>query len=429
MRLRLASNKLIISFCLLIASGTAVLAQKVIKVDSSHVQTLRVDPGNSVGGVASDFFTEVNYVPLETTKESLFGSISRLEVTDDYYIILDNNTHSILIFTKAGKFHAKIKSTEGSSKSYIYGFSINKWEKLISFTRDYKNLIYCDYDGKQVKTGQIGGATDDDQVNSSEYYFVAPGKAVTPYYYNSLDSTDKSFRAYKRSLILYTGEDHKVYAHGLGFKKEEAHITDEGYFLSGMGPVTKSGVDSILFYSKLYDNAIYTITPNTIKFSYKIILPLYSSLPIDFITNHEYDKKRMEYVEKHQDAVYSICNVFRIGNNLMFKAGSMSNNKEDNLIYNLKSGSLIAYKHIQQDEKSYFLPIYDQANRSFNNSGLLGCSGGYLYTSISSLGMFKAHDESAEQKPKYNPVLTDYFKKGNLKDNPVILQLKLKDQL
>ncbi len=404
-------------------------AQKRIKVDSSGVMTLRIDPGNSVGGVASDFFTEVNYVPLETTKESLFGSIARLEVTDDYYIILDNNTHSVLIFTKAGKFHAKIKSTEGSSSGYIYGFSVNKWAKLISFTRDYKALIYYDYDGKQVKTSKIGGETDEDQVNSSEYYFIAPDKAVTPFYYNSLDSTDKSFRAYKRSLILYTAEDHKVYAHGLAFKKEEAHISDEGYFLGGMGPITKSGVDSILFYSKLYDNAIYTITPNTIKFSYKVIFPLYSSMPIDFITNHEYDKKRMEYVQKHQDAVYSICNVFRVGNNLMFKAASMSSNKEDNLIYNLKSGSLIAYKHILPDEKSYFLPIYDQANRNSNNSGILGCNEGRLYTSISSLGMFRSHDESAEQKPKYNKVLTDYFKKGNLKDNPVILELKPKDKL
>jgi hypothetical protein len=202
MRLPLIVNKLLVLFCLLIISGGIVSAQKRIKVDSSGVMTLRIDPGNSVGGVASDFFTEVNYVPLETTKESLFGSIARLEVTDDYYIILDNNTHSVLIFTKAGKFHAKIKSTEGSSSSYIYGFSVNKWAKLISFTRDYKALIYYDYDGKQVKTSKIGGETDEDQVNSSEYYFIAPDKAVTPFYYNSLDSTDKSFRAYKQPKTI-----------------------------------------------------------------------------------------------------------------------------------------------------------------------------------------------------------------------------------
>lgn len=77
-----------------------------ILIDAQAI-TLRLDPLDSSGGTASKIFDEVNCIPLETTKESLFGKIDRLEVIDKCLIILDDNTNSILIFDKKGKFHAK----------------------------------------------------------------------------------------------------------------------------------------------------------------------------------------------------------------------------------------------------------------------------------------------------------------------------------
>ncbi|MES2810363.1 MAG: 6-bladed beta-propeller [Bacteroidota bacterium] len=417
--------------CLCLLCGIKVKAQKIIPVDSSKVETLRIDPSNAVGGVASDFFTEINYVPLETTDESLFGSISKLVVTEDYYIILDHNTHSILIFTKAGKFHAKIKSTQGSGNNYIWSFSVNKWDKHIIFTKDgYKTLSYADYDGKVVKSVKLGKENEaKDELNTSEFHFISRDKSISTGWYNTMDSTDKNYKTYSKSLILYSNESHKVYAQGLPFKRQEADISDE-IISTGLGPVTASGTDSVYFYAKAYVNTIYTITPNTIKQSYKFIFPMFSSLPADFVTNKEYNKKRFEYFQKHNDAIFCISNTFKSGDNLLFKAGTWgSSNKEDNLIYNLKSGTLIAYKHISQDEKSFHLPICDDTGWTFSNTGLLACNDGTIYTSVSSLGMFKAYEAAAEQKPQYPQHLADYFKKGSRKDNPVILTLKLKNEL
>jgi hypothetical protein len=426
MRLPLTINKLIISFCLLILSGSALLAQKVIKVDSSHVMTLRVDPSNAVGGVASDFFTEVNYIPLETTKESLFGSISQLEITEDYYIIFDYNTHCILLFTKAGKFHTKIKSTESSP---IYNFSINKWTKQIIFSRDrYKTLTYCDYDGKVVNSVKLGGETAKDEIGNYGLNLFSPDKGFTNSWYNNIDSTSKDYRVYHKSLIVFANANHKVYAYGLPFTKAENEL--EIMSNGGQWPISKFGVDTAFFFSKAYDSAIYTITPNAITLSYKFIFPLYASLPKDFLSNTDYNKKRIEWIEKHNQTIFCLTNFFRIGNNLVFRTGTWgSNNKEDNLIYNLKTGTTIAYKHIQQDERSYFMPIYDPTGYTFDNNGILGCAGGSLYTSVSAVGMYKAYNDNAEQKVKYPPALAEYFKKGSIKDNPAILQLKLKDEL
>ncbi|MFD2144814.1 6-bladed beta-propeller [Mucilaginibacter antarcticus] len=393
-----------------------VEAQKIIPVDSSKAMTLRVDPSNAMGGVVSDFFTEVNYVPLETTDESLFGSIAQLEVVDDYYIILDHNTHSILIFTKTGKFHAKIKSVQGSGSNYIWDFCVNKWTKHIIFTKDgYKTLSYADYDGKVVKSVKLQREDQaKDEISTSHYYFISPDKAISTGWYNKMDSTDKYWKTYSKSLIHYSNDDHKVYAQGLGFKDEEANIADE-IISSGLGPLTASGTDSVYFYSKPYTNTIYSVTPNTIKLSYKFIFPYFSSLPMDFITNKEYDKKRYEYFQKHNDAIFCVSNTFASGDNLIFRTATWgSGNKEDNLIYNLKTGTLIAYKHIAQDEKSYHLAIYDQA--TYNSfEGLLASTNGKLYSSISSLGMFKAHEAAAEQKAQYPRYLQTTLKKAAVK--------------
>lgn len=414
--------------CLIAAGGVAAFAQKSIKVDSSHVTTLRIDPANAMGGVASDFFTEVNYIPLETTKESLFGSIAKLEITDDYYIILDNNTYSILIFAKTGKFHAKIKSTEGS-KNKIWGFSVNKFAKQIIFTRDgYQNLTYCDYNGKVIKTAKLGGDTAKDEISDGMSHYIAPDKTISTNYENKLDSTDKYYKTYSKSLLVFAGDNHKVYAQGLPFKKSEGKIE---YTYTGSSILTTFGVDSACFYSKPWDYAIYTVTPNAIQFTYKFIFPLLVSMPTDFMTNKLYADKKNEWLEKNRDVIYGLGNFYRTGNNLIFKTFSENgyNNKEDNLIYNLKSGSTIAYKHILQDERSYFMPIYDPTGWTFNNRGILACQDGYIYTGVSAVGMFKAYNDNAEQKVNYPPALAEYFKKGSIKDNPAILQLKIKDDL
>jgi hypothetical protein len=115
-----------------------------------------------------------------------------------------------------------------------------------------------------------------------------------------------------------------------------------------------------------------------------------------------------------------------VGNNLLFEASTYGSNQEDNLVY-LKSGNLIAYKHILPDEASWFLPIYDKVSSNFDNVGLASCDGTFVYTSLSSLCLFKANEENKDNNVKLP--LAVYFTKGSTKDNPVILQLKLKDGL
>lgn len=52
-----------------------------------------------------------------------------------------------------------------------------------------------------------------------------------------------------------------------------------------------------------------------------------------------------------------------------------------------------------------------------------------IYTSLSSLCMFKAKEEVSDKGIKFSNSLKTYFKKGSPKNNPVIVQLKLKNDL
>lgn len=52
------------------------------KVDSTGMVTLRIDPQTARGANVSQVFDEVKFIPLETTKESLFGSINDLKIVE-----------------------------------------------------------------------------------------------------------------------------------------------------------------------------------------------------------------------------------------------------------------------------------------------------------------------------------------------------------
>src|SRR5690606_790590 len=77
-------------------------------VDTSTIRTLRIDPTTASGGNMSQVFDEINFIPLETTKESIFGDIGQLEVTENLFIVFDHDTKCILIFDRKGKYKTKI---------------------------------------------------------------------------------------------------------------------------------------------------------------------------------------------------------------------------------------------------------------------------------------------------------------------------------
>jgi len=76
---------------------------------------------------------------------------------------------------------------------------------------------------------------------------------------------------------------------------------------------------------------------------------------------------------------------------------------------------------VSTDSSTAYLPLLQ--------NGIQYCDNEYLYTSISSSTMFQTRDNTQRRSPQYTPEIKEYFDKGDRTDNPVIIQLKLKNKI
>ncbi|MBP8067688.1 MAG: 6-bladed beta-propeller [Pedobacter sp.] len=410
-----------LTFCLFLTLFFSKQTLAQAKVDSTAMITLRLDPQNARGAAVSQLFDEVKFIPLETTKESLFGSISDLKIVKENYLIFDWDTKAILIFTKEGKFKIKIDATRiqkdkaDNSKSEFYGFTTveENNESLIQIYTD-KHVYYFDLDGKQVKK-----VLNKDVKSNYDFKYADNKTIVRP---NFLLKNGKDSTFYE--VGIFNGKDSVGYF-PYAIKRYE---TDE--FWGGGSRFYEYGVDNEMFYLNYYDYNLYKIAPNKLSLAYRIVFPANNSLPKDFITNPIYIKKRGEYFRNNPKVFYSLSSTYLIGNNLYLKMSNYGWDQDlkKSIIYNLKSGELISIQDLEPDSLSSFLPITDASGNfhDFRNHGFHLFKDGYFYTSYSSLAMFTFKEQLSNKYDKFAPEMQDYFKNQNKKSNPILIQLKPK---
>ncbi len=405
--------------------GVTAVAQTA-KVDSSSMVTLRIDPENARGATVSQIFDEVEFIPLETTNESLFGKITQLKLTKSNYVIYDSDTKSVLIYTKAGKFVAKINAAmlkgddESKEPTNFFGFRITGEEgkEQISISAS-KNIFFFDLNGKLI---QKKLAKDYPPIRN--HAFSDPNYSAKP---SNLKVEGKDSTYYEISLF---NKDKEI-ANYLPFSISR-YRNDQ--FLGGSNSNTSGiydfGVKNKLFYIRYYDYNIYTITPEKLSLTYRLIFPAVNSLPLDFTINEIYKGQKMSFIQKNSKVFYGVGDTYQFGNLLFFKMRSFAYDRslKSSFIYDLKTGELTSIKDLEPDKLSFYLPITDAgANYDYHNYGMHLYNEGYLYTSYSSLAMFTFKEQSIGKNPQYSAVLTDYFKTQNRKSNPVLIRLKPKN--
>jgi hypothetical protein len=388
------------------------------KVDSSEMKTLRIDPSTARGASASQIFDEVKYIPLETTKESLFGSISQLKVTTDYYIIYDYDTKAILIFDKQGKYKTKINGTkiekdpDNKNSQDFYGFSlVTENDQQVIQLKSGKYNFYFDLNAKLIR-----------KVKGEKYVSNEKFSDGTVVDYSYTEKKDKDSTNYEISLVKDTKKVASYFPYSM-----EKYKTDE--FYSGGESITNYGVPDELFFIRAYEYNIYKLTPKKLLLAYNIIFPANISLPADFRDNPLYKGKRREYFDKNPKVFFAIGSVYQLGNDLFLKGTNWSwgGDEKKALIYNLKTSALTSVSDIEPDSLSQFLPVTDAGiGWEFAGRGFLLYEKKYFYTSYSSLALFGYKEQSAGKNRKYDALLTEYFKTQNKKSNPVLIQLKPK---
>lgn len=64
-----------LSFVFVIILMISTSIAQVVKIDSSAVQRIRIDPATAKGVPAGQLFEKVEFIPLETNEKSLFGRL------------------------------------------------------------------------------------------------------------------------------------------------------------------------------------------------------------------------------------------------------------------------------------------------------------------------------------------------------------------
>jgi len=393
-------------------------------LNGQELPKLRIDPSRAYGGSVSEYFDNVEFIPLETTKESLFGDISGMIITDSSIVVTDTDTRSLLFFAKDGRFLTKLKGRENEFPNISLD-AVNKRIVILLYNSIRKESVYksISYTGQNVMNLSI----------DSRKQSVLP---VVDQFYASTNSCFYSVNEKPRDSTYYLLDIFNGSKRYKSFFPVNQQNSSGFCALAGelrLPNVSESGA----FYVSLpFGHEIYRVTKDTAVGLFQIVLPAKQEYPKDVKTVKDQiiiDSMRT-VANRDWKRIVDISNIFFNKSRMFFKlnpklfvwfSGSEQPNQY-NFIFDTLKQKLVSLERISPDSSSYFLPTLDRSSRNITRNGLF-FENGYFYSNVSSLKMFEAMERTKSKAPKYPPILLEYFMAQNRKSNPVIVKMKLKE--
>ncbi|TCC90592.1 6-bladed beta-propeller [Pedobacter frigiditerrae] len=378
------------------------------------IETIDVDFSIKKPIALSTVFDTVEFIPLETTKNSFFAEITSMETTKDYFIIYDQSSNSILFFFKNGKFSSKISNyglTTTKSYKKIKSFTIDRTSSQIIINDSNQNkMIFYDFKGNKIK------------------------EIMNPFYYRTFYSSGNSNIIYYRSNYYTDNEaltDPKSKFSNLFFTK---NLTDIKKALFPYDPKKINDLDLYSvrknFYTSDYQNCIlafpytydaYNLDSGNVKSIYRFMLPEENKLPEDFMTNDEYMNKRISYVSNkaNDKKIYSLTNLFTVNDKCVTFCTYSFGMTPRSFFYNKRTKEVVNFENIFMDKTAYFLPV--------TSNEILGSDNSCLYTDISAESLFThALQDDVNSAIKHNKTLNNFITSSTNQSNPIIIKLHVK---
>lgn len=404
---------LLLNLILIIAISMQSRAQETT-VTASNVRSLRIDPYVANGGPMSQVFSEINFIPLETTKESLFGDIRQLEVTEKSYVILDDDTKCILTFDKQGKYRSKIELAKvlGAGALNIRELRVHHFE-LNRSGNEYTIQVYIDGKLYTFNSGsKLLKIEKQNRYEPGEFRDLQEGVRAFSYNKDS-GGTDRARYYY---ALTKNGQTFAKY-----WQVDTSAYNNSAELAVGGPAFIETDDPGVFHVVKSYDYNIYRLDNKGMSTAYRLIFPGKNTLPADFNTNDVYLGKKIDYFFKHTDNIFGIGYTYKIGDFLYFKCGSLSAEirKIGSLVYDLKRDHLVSLNRLDPDTLSHYLPVIGEWHNDFKKF-----DGTYLYSSLSSLTMQAFYEQEKKKKREYPPAMQNYFRNLNKMNNPVLIRLK-----
>ncbi len=369
-------------------------AQDTGKVEAitASAKILRIAPSAASDGIEGELFDSIRYVPLETIKESEFREITQLMVTRDRYIILDKSLDIVLFFDKSGHFIHKIAPdnkdipTPYSRISYI---TVNEQEQTTTCFYLGNFFNYCfDLNGSFLRQ---------EHVKMRVRETIPLGDLEARYYSYRTESTEPK-DGFFPNVEIVDSETGRPRASYLYFDTAKVDYIKE--LLGAQQYFYRSGQEQILF-TQPYNYTIYALAPSGILTEkYRIILPMENSLPVDFLTNTNYNGRRKAYIPANRPTtdieanqfvyatqnqnrapiVYSFTNLYQVKEWLTFRMAGKS------LLYNVKTDNL--YNFARTELSNWGFPS------TFGSRVVLATDGIALISSVDFRMIKKFYEES-----------------------------------
>lgn len=123
----------------------------------------------------SDLFSDIKYVKLETTKESLIKYIKKVLNLDGKLLVVDGDMNSLLLFDKDGRFMKKIAGQGKGPGEYAYltSATVDKGGKRLFVLDDFShNLFTYDFEGNYLEGRKLDfRATDLEYLGDDKLVF------------------------------------------------------------------------------------------------------------------------------------------------------------------------------------------------------------------------------------------------------------------
>ena len=366
-------------------------------------QTFRIDPDGAMGGSSSQLFDSVTYIPLESGKESLFGRVDKLVVTDHFFFILDHSTDVIVVFRKDGRFYSKISmedlvKTPNRESLGLRDFMVNEatGSVLVSHWEKQQSLYEFDLHGKlkRIITDKLWWAFN--CIDGAHYLMESGGDIVDSarHINGNCIITDTSTSVLEKSLLRH--------------RELGDNLTLEEAITGGPG--------RSVFYTRTFDYSAYQIDTQGIANIYRFIFPQRYSLPVDFLDS-AFMAKQADYLQKN-DVVTGTSGVFRINNNLIFCLNKSQPPVRSTFMYSLKTGELYNLDLVTSDSTNGFVPI-----SKIDDFHILDGDSTGFYTAVPAFEIGQYRDYAKDKHPVYSREIQAFFLRNNKNSNPVIVHI------
>lgn len=366
--------------------------------------TVRMDPDNVMGGSASQLFDSVEYIPLQSTKESLFGRIDRLLVTEGLFFILDKSTSQILIFTKEGKYQAKIQMQQYIKSTEMQGinnFMVDEDKKWVIVNHILKPdvLYFFNYEGKLIKT-TIGKYWSNFSYLDPQHYLMTANGDIP----DSLSGvsancliTDTSTKEIRKPLFKIVPN----------MKIGPGQVVDK-----------VQGEDEVI-YAGQYDFAIYKINASGIKSQAKFIFPAAYTVPKELYSS-SYENQFRYINEVNPKLILGLSNIHLSGGLLTFNLMRLRD-RHPSYIYSSTSQQIYSMWNVNTDSAHHFLPVVA------HEGNINAADKNYLYSNVPVYYFKLTYDDNLKnRKISYPDKIKQLYASFGTYDNPIIIRLKPK---